>query len=93
MVQYWAERIILEAVKKEKPLKDIIFLIKGITYRPNVKELYHSRNLALVKLLISKWLKVHVYDIMYSPQEIEDMWFIYWEKADIEFDCFSLEIL
>ena len=92
MINYWVEKIILAAMKVNKPLKDVEILIKWITYRKWVKELYHSRNLALANLLKEKWLKVKVYDEMFSKEEIETLGFEYGEKGDIEFDCFRLEI-
>lgn len=92
MINYWAEKIILKALEIDKPLKDIVILIKWITYREWVKELYHSRNFALAKLLKEKWLNVKVFDEMYSEKEIQDLWFKYGKSGDIEFDCFSLEL-
>ncbi len=92
MINYWAEKIILKALKVNKPLKEIEILVKWITYRPWVKELYHSRNYALAKLLKQKWLKVKVYDEMFSKEEIENLGFEYGESWDIEFDCFRLEL-
>ncbi len=93
MVNWRAEKIVLKALEVSKPLKDVEILIKGITYRPWVKELYHSRSLALAKLLKEKWLKVKVYDEMFSPQEIEELGFEYGEKGEVEFNSFRLEIL
>ncbi len=92
MINYWAEKIILKALEINKPLKEVSILVKGITYRKWVKELYHSRNFALAKLLKEKWLNLFVYDEMYSPEELKELWFNYWKKGDIEFDCFSLEL-
>jgi len=92
MINYWAEKIILKALEIDKPLKDIEILIKWITYRKWVKELYHSRNYVLAKLLKEKWLNLKVYDEMFSKEEIEKLGFEYGESGDIEFDCFSLEI-
>ena len=51
MIRYWAERILLECMKINKPLLSIKICIKGITFRAGVKEFYHSRNLGLVRLL------------------------------------------
>ncbi len=92
MINYWAEKIILKALEVNKPLKDVEILIKWITYRKWVKELYHSRNLALAKLLKEKWLNIKVYDEMFSKEEIENLGFEYGEKGDVEFDCFKLEL-
>ena len=92
MINYWAEKIILKALEINKPLKDVEILIKWITYRKWVKELYHSRNYVLAKLLKEKWLNLKVYDEMFSKEDIEKLGFKYGESGDIEFDCFSLEI-
>ncbi len=92
MINYWAEKIILKALEIDKPLKDVNILVKWITYRSWVKELYHSRNHALAKLLKNKWLNLFVFDEMYSESEINELWFNYGKNGDIEFDCFSLEL-
>ena len=44
----------------DMPLSEVKICIRGITFREGVKELYHSRNLALVWLLMSKGLDVYV---------------------------------
>jgi UDP-N-acetyl-D-mannosaminuronic acid dehydrogenase len=95
MVEYWAERIILECLKINKPLKEIKICIKGITFREGVKELYHSRNLALVKLLMKKGMDVYVYDEFFGKEDIERMSLkpINPDEADFVFDCFTLEIV
>ena len=54
MILYWAERILLECMKVDKPLSKVKICIKGITFRAGVKEFYHSRNLALAKHLVRK---------------------------------------
>lgn len=92
MINYWSEKIVLKALEINKPLKEVSILIKGITYRKWVKELYHSRNFALAKLLKEKWLKLFIFDEMYSEDEINNLWFQYWKNGDIEFNCFSLKI-
>ncbi len=94
MVEYWAEKIILECMKVDKPLSEVKICIKGITFRKGVKETYNSRNLALAKLLIEKGLNVFVYDEMFEKEEIEEMG-LKWiepEEADLTFDCFNLRI-
>ena len=60
MIEYWAERISVECLKMDMPLSEVKICIRGITFREGVKELYHSRNLALVRLLMSKGLDVYV---------------------------------
>jgi len=94
MINYWAERIVLECLKVDKPLKDVKICIKGITFRKGVKELYHSRNLALAKLLMKKGLNVFVYDEMFSKEEVEKLGLKWIEpnNADVVFDPFELKI-
>lgn len=94
MVNYWAEKTVLECLKLNKPLKEVKICIKGITFREGVKELHHSRNLAVAKLLSEKGLNVYVYDEMYSREEIEQMKlrFIEADDADIVFDSFRLTL-
>lgn len=95
MINYWAEKIILECLKVNKPIKDVKICIKGITFRKGVKELYHSRNLALAKLLMKKGLNVFVYDELFSRDEVEKMGLRWIEpdEADIVFDCFELRVM
>lgn len=95
MINYWAEKIVLECMKINKPLNEVKICVKGITFREGVKELYNSRNLALAKLLIEKGLNVYVYDELFRKEEIEKMGlrFIEVEKADIVFDCFKLYVV
>ncbi len=94
MVNYWAEKIVLECMKIDKPLNDVKICIKGITFRKGVKELYHSRNLALAKLLMEKRLNVFVYDEMFNKEEIEKLGLKWIEpnEADLVFDAFELKI-
>jgi len=94
MINYWAEKIVLECLKVDKPLKDVKICIKGITFRKGVKEIYHSRNLALVKLLAEKGLNVGVYDEMFNKEEIEKLGLRWMEPndADVVFDPFELKI-
>ena len=94
MVNYWAERIVLECMKINKPLNEVKICVKGITFREGVKELHNSRNLALAKLLAEKGLNVYVYDELFGREEIEKMElrFIEAEKADIVFDSFRLTL-
>jgi len=92
MIHYWAERILLQCMKVEKPLAEVKICIKGITYRVGVKEFYHSRNLALVRLLMEKGLNAYVYDPLLSKEEAERMGLrhIEPERADLLFDPFLL---
>ncbi|NLH22107.1 MAG: nucleotide sugar dehydrogenase [Methanothrix sp.] len=92
MIDYWAERILMQCLKIDKPLSRIKICIKGITYRPGVREFYHSRNLALVKLLEEKGLDVYVSDPLLSGEEVEGrgLRFIKPEEADLVFDPFAL---
>jgi UDP-N-acetyl-D-mannosaminuronic acid dehydrogenase len=93
MVQYWAEKILLECMKFDKPLSLVKICIKGITFRAGVKEFYHSRNLALAKLLREKGLEAFVYDPLLSREDVEKkgLCYIEPEDADLLFDPFSLQ--
>jgi UDP-N-acetyl-D-mannosaminuronate dehydrogenase len=92
MIEYWAGKIILECLKVNKPLDDVKICIKGITFRQGVKQLYHSRNLALVKLLMEKGLNIFVYDELFSEEELEKMGLrgISPDEADLIFDSSEL---
>jgi len=92
MIDYWAERILARCLKIDKPLSRIKICIKGITYRAGVREFYHSRNLALVKLLAEKGLDVYVSDPLLSCEEVEGrgLRFIKPEESDLVFDPFAL---
>lgn len=94
MIEYWSEMIVLACMKINKPLNEVKICIKGITFREGVKQLYDSRNLALVRGLLKKGLDVYVYDEMFTKEEIEEMGLRHLEpeKADLVFDCFKLEI-
>ena len=94
MVNYWAEKIVLECMRINKPLNEVKICIKWITFREGVKELYHSRNLVLAKILTEKGLDVFVYDEMFSKEEIKaiGLRFIEPEDADLIFNCFELKI-
>ena len=94
MIEYWAKKIVLKCLEIGKPLNEIKICIKGIAFRKGVKELYHSRNLALAKLLIKRGFNVFVYDNMFTKEEIEKMGLKYIEpeNADVVFDCFNLTI-
>ncbi|CAD6492255.1 MAG: UDP-N-acetyl-D-mannosamine dehydrogenase [Candidatus Argoarchaeum ethanivorans] len=94
MINYWAEKIVLACMKIKKPLADIEICISGITFRDGVKELYHSRNLALAKALMDKGLNVQVSDELFTRDEIEGMGLKFGnaKEADIVFDSFKLEI-
>ena len=92
MIDYWAERILMQCLKIDKPLSLIKICIKGITYRAGVREFYHSRNLALAKLLADKGLDVYVSDPLLSGEEVEGrgLRFIKPEEADLVFNPFAL---
>ncbi|HUM81702.1 MAG TPA: nucleotide sugar dehydrogenase [Methanothrix sp.] len=92
MIDYWAERILMQCLKIDKPLSLIKICIKGITYRAGVREFYHSRNLALAKLLADKGLDVYVFDPLLSGEEVEGrgLRFIKPEEADLVFNPFAL---
>ena len=92
MILYWAERILQECVKIKKPLSEIKICIKGITFRAGVREFYHSRNLALARLLSDKGLDVYVADPLLADAELADRGFrsIDPQEADLIFDPFQL---
>jgi len=94
MIDYWAERIVMECMKVGKPLNEVKICVKGITFRKGVKELYHSRNLALAKYLVEKGMDVGVYDEMFSAEEVDKLGMRWMEpdKADVVFDCFGLTL-
>jgi len=94
MLKYWANKIIMECIKINKPLNSVKICVKGITFRKGVKSLIKSKNLELVNLLIKKRLNIFVYDEMFSAKEIKKLGlkFINPEKADIVFNSFLLKI-
>ncbi|OPY49918.1 MAG: UDP-N-acetyl-D-mannosamine dehydrogenase [Methanosaeta sp. PtaU1.Bin112] len=92
MIHYWAERILGECLKINKPLSCIRICIKGITFRAGVKEFYHSRNLALAGLLMEKGLDAYVYDPLLSESDVQakGLRYIDPQNADLLFDPFLL---
>jgi len=90
MITYWAEKIIAGCMRVEKPLNEVKICVKGITFRSGVKELYHSRNLALAKFLMAKGLDVYVYDELFAEEEILEIGLKFIEpvEADFVFDSF-----
>jgi len=92
MIYFWAERIIQEALKVDKPLKDVKILLQGISYREGVKGLYHSRNKALAEILQEKGLEVQICDEIFSPDELCHIGLKAFgsDKVDIIFNCFDL---
>lgn len=93
MIRYWAQRILQECMKINKPLFGIKICIMGITFRAGVKEFYHSRNLALARLLMEKGLDAYVYDPLLSEQDVEKKGLRYIDPkmADLLFDPFRLK--
>jgi UDP-N-acetyl-D-mannosaminuronic acid dehydrogenase len=93
MIRYWAEIILLECMKINKPLLSIKICIKGITFRAGVKEFYHSRNLGLVRLLADKGLDVYVADPLLTRDEVigKGLRYIKPEESDLIFDPFELK--
>lgn len=93
MVNYWAEKIVMECMKVNRPLSKVKICVKGITFRKGVKEVHHSRNMALAKLLAEKGLDVGVYDEMFTIEEVNELGFKWREpeNADVVFDCFELK--
>ena len=93
MIQYWSEKILLECMKFDKPLSRVKICIKGITFRAGVKEFYHSRNLALAKLLADKGLDIYVADPILSEEEVrgKGQRYLNPDDADLVFDPFELK--
>lgn len=94
MIRYWMDRIMDGCMRIDKPLGEIRICIHGITYRQGVRELHHSRNLALAKLLKSRGLKVGAYDDLLSKEEVlkTGLEWIDPEDADVVFDSFKLSL-
>ncbi len=94
MMNYWAEKIILNCLRINKPLGEVKICIKGLTYRKGIKELINSMNLALVKLLMKKGLNVYAYDELFTKEEVEKLGLKFIEPGDAElvFDCFELTL-
>jgi UDP-N-acetyl-D-mannosaminuronic acid dehydrogenase len=94
MIRFWASKIIQKCLQLNKPLSQIKICINGITYRQGVKETYHSRNLALARLLIDKGLDAYANDLLLTKEDIKELG-IPWlspEDADIIFDSFKPQI-
>lgn len=92
MIEFWVKKIIQEGKKLKKPFPKVKICVKGITFRKGVKELYRSRNLALVRLLSDKRADVFVYDELFTKKEVQKLG-LKWgkpEDADISFDPFNL---
>jgi UDP-N-acetyl-D-mannosaminuronic acid dehydrogenase len=95
MIHYWAERILRECMKINKPLSSIKICIKGITFRAGVKEFYHSRNLGLARLLAEKGLDVYAADPLLAGNELasKGIRYIKPEQSDLVFDPFELKFI
>jgi len=92
MAEHWAEQILLQCMRLDKPLSQVRICIQGITYRSGVKEFHHSRNLALVKLMMDKGLEVYAWDELMSREEVEAKglkWLLPGD-ADLVFDTSTL---
>lgn len=83
MVDYWVGRINAD-LKKRGQLKGSI-CIKGLTYREGVKELYHSRALALAQRLNAKGFNVYAWDPLLSKPEIEALGLRYKKPEECEY--------
>jgi len=92
MIQYFAEKILLQCLKADKPLNQVKICIKGITFRSGAKEFYHSRNLALVRLLAEKGLDAYAWDPLLGREEVEEkgLHYLLPSQADLVFDPFLL---
>lgn len=94
MAEYWASKMLLECLKIDKPLSEIKICIRGITYRKGTTGIFHSRNLAMAKLLMKKGFRAGAWDELLSTEEIEKLGLSYMDpdEADIVFDSFGLKI-
>lgn len=94
MVQYWAGRILQACMRIDLPLSEVRICIRGITFRAGARDLYHSRNLALARLLEEKGLDVYVDDPLLSREEIERLGLRHLDcrSADLLFDPFDLKL-
>jgi len=93
MIEYWASKIIDKCLKIDKPLKEVKICIKGITYRKDIKDINHSRNLVLVKFLLDKGLNVTVFDKTFKKEEVQNFG-LQWgdpNESDVIFDPFELK--
>ncbi|MFC1755194.1 nucleotide sugar dehydrogenase, partial [Thermoproteota archaeon] len=94
MIKFWAKKIIQKTHMMNSDKSKVKVCINGITYREGVKELHHSRNLALARLLIEKGINIVVYDELLTKDEIQKLG-LKWSSpkdADIVFDTFNLNL-
>ncbi len=92
MASYWANRIVLECRRIDKPLNEVQICLQGISFRKGVKELFHSRNMLIATLLMAQGLNVFVYDELFTANEVEEIGLNWIEprEADLIFDCYGL---
>ncbi|VVC03405.1 UDP-N-acetyl-D-mannosamine dehydrogenase [Candidatus Bilamarchaeum dharawalense] len=83
MVKYWIETIKNDLKKLKK--QNVTICINGLTYRPGVKELYHSRSLELVKQLKALGFDVYAWDSLLSKEEIESLGIKYKKPEECEY--------
>ena len=81
MIEYWIEQITWGL--KKSGGKEVC--IRGLTYRPGVKEFYHSRALALAQRLKEKGLQVYAWDSLLSQKEIEALGLNYKKPQDCKY--------
>jgi len=91
MVDFWVDIIAKKVKKLDKPINEVKVCIKGISYRPGVKEVAYSRSIALIKKLEGLDVQVFAWDELYSKEEIEKMGLKYsdLDGCDIVFDVFA----
>jgi len=92
MINFWADKIKKKIEKKKSQEK--VILIRGITFRKGVKEIYHSRSIALIKLLEKSGFKVYVEDPLFSKEEIKKLKLTPFEnqQTNLIFNVFELKI-
>jgi len=67
-------QLISDAFKEcNKPLKNSTFLILGVSYKPNVKDIQLSAAKHIIKKLHNLGIIVHIYDPFYSGTEVFDI--------------------
>ncbi len=93
MTIYWKDMILEKLKKSGKDLKTTKILIKGLTYRPGVKETIYSRSIALYKEIEKAGGNVFAYDMILNKEEIKELGlnYSYEENCDYVFDAFKLE--
>lgn len=83
MIIYWGKKIISDIKKLGKENPSVC--IKGITYRPKVNELYHTRSIPLYLFLKNNGVKVFAWDEMIGKEELEKLGMEYRKPQDCDY--------